>query len=261
MSLKPIVEMRRVRITKGRSTILSDVDLRIDRGERIVILGPNGSGKSSLIRTMTGDHRFDTSVDGAMVSIRGKEDWSLFDVRRAFGVVSGELQHEFHRDLTSLEAVISGFYGSVGTNRSHEVTGAMEEAARRSLSSVGTLHLAGRSVSTLSTGEARRVLMARALVHEPEALILDEPMSSLDLTAKADVREAMRTLAKGGKAVILTTHDPSDIIPEMDRVIMMKDGRIYKDGNMDLLNEGLLSDLYGVRVHLRRVGGRYCAWS
>jgi iron complex transport system ATP-binding protein len=261
MSSRSVVEMRRVRITKGSSTILHNVDLRIEQGERIVILGPNGSGKSTLIRTMTGDDRFDTSVEGAMVSIRGKEDWSLFDVRKAFGVVSGELQYQFHRDVTALEAVVSGFFGSVGTNRSQEVTDMMVDEAKRCMSLVGTLHLGNRVVSTLSTGEARRVIMARALVNRPEALILDEPMSSLDLTGKSEVRKAVSALANEGRTVIMTTHDPSDIVPEISRVIMMRGGTIFRDGDMGLLREGLLSELYGTRVHVIRTEGRYFAWT
>jgi len=261
MPLHPVVEMKRVNITKGRATILHDVDLRIDSGERVVILGPNGSGKSSLIKTMTGDNRFDTSVKGASVSIRGKEDWSLFDVRRAFGTVSGDLQYEFCRDLTSLEAVISGFFGSVGTNRSQDVTEGMRDAAVRSLSCIGISHLAKRTMSTLSTGEARRVRIARALVNDPEALIFDEPMSSLDLTGKHSVRSSMRTLAQSGRTIILVTHDPSDIIPEIDRVIMMRDGSIFQDGGVDLIDEDRLSLLYGVKVSLRKDNERFFAWS
>ncbi len=261
MPLHPVIEMHRVTITKGRTTILRDIDLRIEKGERVVILGPNGSGKSSLIKTMTGDNRFDTSVEGASVRIRGKEEWSLFDIRRAFGMVSGDLQYEFCRNLTSLEAVISGFFGSIGTNRSQDVTESMRDAAIRSLSVIGISHLAKRIMSTLSTGEARRVLIARALVNDPEALILDEPMSSLDLTGKYNVRSSMRTLAQSGRTIILVTHDPSDIIPEVDRVIMMRDGSIFQDGGLDLIDEDLLSLLFGVKVNVRKDNGRFFAWS
>lgn len=240
---------------------MRDIDLRIDDGERVAIIGPNGSGKSSLIKTMTGEYRFDTSVEDAFVRIRGEELWNLFDVRKAFGVVSSELQTEFMRDMKGLEAVLSGFFGSIGTNRSQSFSEEMDEKARKALASVGSEHLAERKVSTLSTGEARRVLMARALVNDPEALVLDEPMSSLDLTGKHLVREAMRSLASDGRTLVLVTHDPSDLIPEMGRVIMMKGGRVFKDGGMDMLNEENLSKLFDVPVRLRRIEDRYWAWS
>ncbi len=261
MTGMPLVEMHRVSITKGRSTVLRDVDLRIDQGEKIAILGPNGSGKSSLIKTMTGENRCDTSVDGAFVRIRGEENWGLFDVRRAFGVVSGELQYAFTRDMDGLEAVLSGFFGSVGTNRSQGIDREMEEKAMNALALVRSEHLVRRRVHTLSMGESRRVLMARALVNGPEALILDEPMTSLDLTGKHLVREAMRSLAHSGRTLVLVTHDPSDLIPETERVIMMKDGGVFSDGGMDTLTEENLSRLFDVPVKLTKVDGRFFAWS
>jgi iron complex transport system ATP-binding protein len=261
MPSPPVIEMHKVSITKGRSTILRDVDLRIEPGERIAVLGPNGSGKSSLIKTMTGENRYDTSVDGAYVRIRGEDNWDLFSVRKAFGVVSGEMQLEFHRNIDGLEAVISGFFGSVGTNRSQDITPEMERAAREALRTVGAERLATRKVSIMSTGEARRVLMARALVHEPEALVLDEPMSSLDLTGKHLVRESMRSLARTGRTLVLVTHDPADIVPEMERVIMMRDGRVFSDGSMDTLTEEKLSELFAVPIKLTKIDGRYWARS
>lgn len=258
---KPIIEMHRTSIVKGRSVILRDIDLRIEAGERIAILGPNGSGKSSLIKTMMGEYRADTSVEGPFVRIRGEEHFSIFDVRKAFGLVSSDLQHDFRRDLTAAEVVLSGFFGSIGTNRSQELTRDMERRAIDSLSLVGSAHLAHRTMSTLSAGEARRVLMARALVNDPEALVLDEPMNSLDLTGKHIVRETMRALARSGRTLVLVTHDPSDIIPEVERVILMKDGRIFRDGTIADLTEENLTELYGVAVRLAKVDGRYFAWS
>jgi iron complex transport system ATP-binding protein len=257
----PIIEMKRVAVVKDRADLLRDVDLVIERGESIVILGPNGAGKSSLIKTMVGELRHDTSMAGSYIRIRGEENFSLFDVRKAFGLVSGDLQIELSRDINVHEAVISGFFGSIGTNRSQELTMEMETAARSALSLVGSSHLSKRCLATLSTGEARRVLMARALVNQPEALILDEPMSSLDLTGRHIVRESLRALAGNGQAVVMVTHDPSDIIPEMRRVVLMKNGRVIRDGGLALLNPKDLSSLYDVPVKVERIEGRYIAWT
>jgi iron complex transport system ATP-binding protein len=261
MSGGPIIEMSRVCVVKGTATLLHDVDLTIMQGERLVILGPNGSGKSSLIKTMMGEHRQDTSVPGAYIRLRGMDLWNLFDVRRAFGLVSTDLQVDLVRDMDCLEAVLSGFFGSLGTNRSQDIAPEMETMALERLASVGSTHLAHRRFHTLSTGEARRVLMARALVNSPEALILDEPMSSLDLTGKHLVRQAIRSLAREGRALVLVTHDPSDIIPEMERVVMVKQGTIFRDGGMELLNGEELSALYEAPVGLENIGGRFFAWT
>jgi iron complex transport system ATP-binding protein len=260
MTGEPIIEMHNVSVSKGSATLLRGVDLRICEGERLVILGPNGSGKSSLIKTMMGEHRHDTSVPGSFVKLRGSELWNLFDVRKAFGLVSADLQVDLSRDMDCLEAVLSGFFGSVGTNRSQEIGPEMEKLAKEALAAVGSSHLAERRYHTLSTGEARRVLMARALVNSPEALILDEPMNSLDLAGKRMVRAAIRKLAREGRSLVLVTHDPADIVPEMDRVIMIKDGGVFRDGGMQLLNEENLSILYDGPIGLRQVEGRYVAW-
>ncbi|MCG7840276.1 MAG: ATP-binding cassette domain-containing protein [Methanomassiliicoccales archaeon] len=261
MSCDPLIEIHGVSVVKGTATLLHDIDLTIGYGEKIVILGPNGSGKSSLIKTMVGENRHDASVDDSYVKLRGTKLWNLFDLRQAFGLVSSDLQTDLSRDMDCLDAVLSGFFGSIGTNRSQELTGEMEEVAMKALASVGSQHLAHRRVYTLSTGEARRVLMARALVNAPEALILDEPMNSLDLTGKHLVRQAIRSLAKEGRALVLVTHDPSDIVPEIDRVVMVKDGTIFKDGGLELLNEENLTRLYGVPIRLGNMEGRYFAWS
>ncbi len=257
---EPIIEMRKVCVSKGSATLLKDVDLTIRKGERLVILGPNGSGKSSLIKTMMGEHRHDTAVEGSYVRLRGSDLWNLFDVRKAFGLVSADLQFDFSRDMDCLDAVLSGFFGSIGTNRSQEIGAEMEGLAREALAAVGSSHLAERRYCTLSTGEARRVLMARALVNSPEALILDEPMNSLDLTGKRLVRAAIRNLAKEGRSLVLVTHDPADIVPEIGRVVMIKDGRVFRDGGLQLLNEDNLSILYDGPIGLRQVEGRYVAW-
>lgn len=261
MSPEPLIELHKVTISKGDSKILKDITLQIDRGERLVILGPNGSGKSSLIKTFTGEYRHDTTDERSYVRILGSELWDIHDVRRAFGLVSSDIQIDFRREIDGLEAVVSGFFGSVGTNRSQTVSRQMNRRAREALATVGSARLASRSMSVMSMGEARRVIMARALVNEPEALILDEPMNGLDLTGKHLVREAMRTLVGRGKTLILVTQDPSDIIPEIDRLIMLRNGKVFLDDGISSMNERNLTSLFKVPVRLCRQDDRWWAWS
>lgn len=261
MSSEPIVELHKATVSMGDKKILKDVSLKIDEGERVVILGPNGSGKSSLTKTMIGEYRHDTTNEDSYVRIMGTEFWDCHEVRTTFGIVSSDVQYEFKRDMDGLEAVLSGFFGSIGTNRSQSTSAGMKKKAKEALASIDSARLANKNMSVMSTGEVRRVIMARALVNDPSALILDEPMNALDLTGKHLVREAMRALAKQGKALILVTQDPSDIIPEIDRVIMIRDGRIFRDGGMEELNERNLSQLFKVPIRLAREDGRYWAWS
>jgi iron complex transport system ATP-binding protein len=261
VSTEPIIELHKVTVSKDDSKILKDITLQIDGGERLAILGPNGSGKSSLIKTFIGEYRHDTTDEHSYVRIMGSGLWDIHEVHRAFGLVSSDVQIDFKREMDGLEAVLSGFFGSLGTNRSQTVTREMDRRAREALASVGSQRLARKQMSVMSMGEARRVIMARALVNEPEALILDEPMNGLDLTGKHLVREAMRTLVGRGKALILVTQDPSDIIPEIDRVIMVKNGRIIIDDGIEALNEQNLTDLFKVPVRLCHRDDRWWAWS
>jgi len=261
MSSGRLIELNKVTISRDGSKILKDIDLIIEKGERLVILGPNGSGKSSLIKTFTGEYRHDTTDDRAFVKIMGSEFWDIHEVHQAFGLVSSDIQIDFRRDIEGLDVVLSGFFGSLGTNRSQTISREMKRRARKALEKVGSGRLAQRRMSVMSMGEARRVIMARALVNDPEALILDEPMNGLDLTGKYLVREAMRTLAAQGKALILVTQDPSDIIPEIDRVIMIRNGKIFLDAGIEALNEKNLTSLFKVPVRLCRQGDRWWAWS
>ena len=261
MSSERLIELNKVTILKDESKILKEIDLVIDKGERLVILGPNGSGKSSLIKTFTGEYRHDTTDDRAFVKIMGSEFWDIHEVHQAFGLVSSDIQIDFRREIDGLDVVLSGFFGSLGTNRSQTISREMKRRARKALENVGSERLAQRKMSVMSMGEARRVIMARALVNDPEALILDEPMNGLDLTGKYLVREAMRTLAARGKALLLVTQDPSDIIPEIDRVIMIRNGKIFLDDGIEAMNEKNLTSLFKVPVRLCRQGDRWWAWS
>ena len=261
MSSGRLIELNKVTISRDGSKILKDIDLIIEKGERLVILGPNGSGKSSLIKTFTGEYRHDTTDDRSFLKIMGSEFWDIHEVHQAFGLVSSDIQIDFRRDIEGLDVVLSGFFGSLGTNRSQTISREMKRRARKALEKVGSGRLAQRRMSVMSMGEARRVIMARALVNDPEALILDEPMNGLDLTGKYLVREAMRTLAAQGKALILVTQDPSDIIPEIDRVIMIRNGKIFLDAGIEALNEKNLTSLFKVPVRLCRQGDRWWAWS
>ncbi|MCU0862047.1 MAG: ATP-binding cassette domain-containing protein [Methanomassiliicoccales archaeon] len=253
--------MVRVHVARDENHVLRGVDLRIQRGERVAVIGPNGSGKSSLIKVMMGELRHDCTIRGSCVRIRGMEHWDVFDVRRSFGLVSSDLQLELRRDMSGEEAVASGAFGSIGTNRSQDLDDGLGRRAMEALKEVGAGHLASRKVRSLSTGEARRVLMARALVNRPEALVLDEPMTSLDLIGKRMVTRAIRSAARGGRGLVLVTHDPSEIVPEIERVVMLKEGRIFLDAGIESMDDESLSALYGVPVHVRRVDGRYLAWS
>jgi len=163
--------------------------------------------------------------------------------------------------LTGRELVIGSFFSSVGVWPHHHVTREMEDRADAALAQIEATHLANRDFEELSSGETRRILIARALVHRPKALLLDEPTTSLDLAAQHDLREAMRTLAQSGIAILLVTHHLSDIIPEIDRIIMMKDGHIIADGpRTELLAKQPIENLFGIEIDMAERNGYMHAW-
>jgi iron complex transport system ATP-binding protein len=161
-----------------------------------------------------------------------------------------------------LDVVLSGFFSSIGIYYNHEVTLKMEVRAREVLKFLEISHLADRLMSELSSGEARRVLIGRALVHNPQALILDEPANSLDLKALHSFRESVRKIAGSGKSVILVTHNLEDIIPEINRVVLIKEGKIFRDGKKEeILTDANLSELFSLPVQVLKKEGYYQAWS
>ena len=192
--------------------------------------------------------------------ILGRESWDLFSLRAHLGIVSNDLQADFARECSGWEAVVSGFFSSVGLWANHRVTPGMERRAWRVLERLEVAHLADRPMTAMSAGEARRILIGRALIHDPDAHVLDEPTTSLDLRAAREFRATLRKLVRGGTSLILVTHALEEVIPEVTRVILLREGRVFKDGPKEsVLSTKNLSELYRMPVRLDRGGGIYHA--
>jgi len=254
----PLLDFANITVMRGDKKVLDSLSLTVGAGENIAILGPNGAGKSSLIRTITRECYPLVHRDRRFL-IMGKEVWHVGTLRSMLGIVSNELQFTFTQEITGRDAILSGFFSSVGLFR-HEVTAAMEEKTDEILRFLEIEHLAGRLMTQMSSGEGRRFLIGRALVHDPVALILDEPTASLDLHALHTFRSTMQKIACSGTGVILVTHSLHDIIPEISRVVLMKDGRICGDGpKEEILTDSVIGGLFDVPVHIREEGGWYYA--
>jgi iron complex transport system ATP-binding protein len=255
-----LIELARVSVMRGDKIVLHDVNLRIEAGEHVAILGPNGCGKSTLIKTIAREC-YPLAREGSRMALFGKERWNIFDLRPLLGLVSNDLMTLCTREITGREAVVSGFFGSIGVQPYQHITPEIERKAAAILALLDIAHLAERPVDEMSSGEARRVLLARALVHDPRALVLDEPSNSLDVCAQHELREILRKLARAGIGIILVTHHLADIIPEIERVILMRAGRIVADGRKpEMLTAAALADLFGLPVDLARRDGYYHLW-
>jgi iron complex transport system ATP-binding protein len=255
-----LIEFERVTVMRGKTVALKDVSLRIGVGEHIAILGPNGCGKSTLIKTITREC-YPLIKDGSSVRILGEQRWNVAELRMLLGIVSTDLMTTCTRSVTGRDIVLSGFFSSIGIWPHQEVTRAMHKRAERAMEMLEVFHLADRRTDEMSSGEARRVLLARALVHDPRALILDEPSIALDLSAQHELRLILRKLAKSGIGIVMVTHHLSDLIPEIARVVLMNRGRIVADGTtQQMLMESRLSELFGRPVELSVRDGYYNLW-
>jgi iron complex transport system ATP-binding protein len=247
---------------RGETHALRDVSLTIGAGEHVAILGPNGCGKSTLIKTITREC-YPLAQSDAVVTILGERNWDVFSLRGMLGIVSNDLMAQCTREITGFDIVLSGFFSSIGIWPNHHIhiTDKQRRKAADVLRFLEAAHLSEKRVDEMSSGEARRMLIGRALVHDPKALLLDEPSTSLDLFAQHELRESIRKLARAGVAIILVTHHLSDIIPEIERVILMTGGTIADDGpKEEVLTAAALGKLFGVKVELARRDGYYHLW-
>jgi iron complex transport system ATP-binding protein len=239
-----------VTVMRGDRAALRDITIRIDGREHVCILGPNGCGKSTLVKTITRDC-YPLARDGSSISILGRERWNVFDLRSLLGIVSPDLLASCTSDATGSDVVLSGFFSSTRIFPHHRPQAEWLERARAALSRLGIAHLADRPVAQMSSGEAQRTLIARALVHDPQTLLFDEPSNALDIAAQIQLRETLRRLAHSGLGILLVTHHVSEIIPEIERVVLLSDGQIVADGpKEELLTSARLSELFGASVQV-----------
>lgn len=246
------LELRAVNVARGDRIVLHDVNLSIRTGEHVAILGPNGCGKSTLIMAMT-CQVYPMVRPGLQVRIFGRDRWDLTQLRQHFGVVGADLPGERTAITTGLDAVTAGFFSASTLWPNLHVTQQMRERSWEALERMEATHLAKQLVGEMSAGEKRRIVIARALVHRPQQLLLDEPSNALDLAAQRELRETLRRLAGEGTGLVLVTHHLGDILPEIERVILMHAGRIVADGSREeLLTEPRLTELFGAPVRIGR---------
>lgn len=255
------LELENVNVARGDKVVLHDVNLRVGSREHIAILGPNGCGKSTLIKTMTCEC-YPLALEGTRVSIFGRERWDLTELKKRLGVVSPELPGKPTLKTTGRDAVLTGFFSSSTLWPNLVVTEAMRTRAEEVLERVGATAIAEKVVGEMSAGEQRRVMIGRALVGSgADMLLLDEPSNALDLAAQQDLRTMLRRLAQQGTGILLITHHIADILPEIERVILMRAGRIVADGaKEELLRAEVLSELFGAEVRVTERDGFFHAW-
>ena len=254
-----IIDIQNASVYRGANRVFSGLTLRIARGGQTAILGPNGAGKSTLLQLLSGSIRASYSEE-SVVRLFGLASWDAWTRRARLGIVSHDLQRDYHDGVRGDEVILSGYYSSVGLYPYQSFSAAQRKRAEGLMEMLGVAALRERRFFEMSTGEQRRFLLGRALVHDPELLVLDEPTGGLDLRASFQYLGIIRNLIREGKTILLVTHHLDEIPPEVERVILLKEGRVVADGKKaELLTSGCLSDLFDVPVRLVEADGWYQA--
>jgi len=252
-----IIDIRNATVVRGDTRVFDHLSLAIRAGEHTALLGPNGAGKSTLLKLLSRE-LYPLASDDCRVRLFGQDRGNVWELRSHLGIVSADQQREYSGNAPGLHVVLSGFFSSVGVWQHQQYDHAQIERGHTLMTELGIAHLATRAFGTLSTGEQRRCLLARALIHDPDMLILDEPTSGLDLKAGFQYLGLVRNLMRAGKTVLLVTHHIHEIPPEISRVVLLRNGQIFADGpKHEVLNDRNLCTVFDTALHLVEHNGFY----
>ncbi len=262
MSDAPLIEIRNATIYRGSTRVFDGFNLTIEQHEQVAILGPNGSGKTTLLKVVNREI-YPVLKEDSSVHILGRSRWNVWELRSHIGVVSHDLQMKYRESISGLDVVLSGYLSSVGIHGylAGRISDAQKKTARQIMQDLGVEYLADTPLKNMSTGQQRRCLLGRALVHDPDTLILDEPTAGLDLSASFDYLARIRDLVASGKNIVLVTHLLNEIPPDIERIVLLREGSIVADGpKEEVLTVENLQTTYGTAVKLTRVDGYYLAY-
>ncbi|MGE5719735.1 MAG: ABC transporter ATP-binding protein [Nocardioidaceae bacterium] len=254
-----VLEFADVTVKRGQATLLEGIDWTVEEDERWVVLGPNGAGKTTLLQVAAAQIHPTSGVAGILGEVLGTVD--VFDLRPRIGLTSAALAERIPRHEKVHDVVVSASYSVLGRWREHydELD---HDRARDLLVEVGAGHLMERTFGTLSEGERKRVQIARALMTDPELLLLDEPAAGLDLGGREDLVSTLTVLAMDemSPATVLVSHHVEEIPPGFTHAMLLRKGRIVASGPMEeVLTEQIISATFGMPLQLTHEDGRWAA--
>ncbi len=223
---RPVLQVERADVRIDGHPVLHGIDWTVRRGEHWAVVGPNGAGKSTLLRLAVGDEH--AMPGGAVTRLGLGPGTSVWEVKARVGVVSPELQARFRADIPAEEAVLSGLTGGIGIDV--VPTPRQRRRAAVKMARLGVRHLAGRGIHSLSYGELRRVLVARALLRDPKLLVLDEPMNGLDPAAREALARSLAWMASRGVTLVMATHHREELPPVVTHELELRAGRVAYAG-------------------------------
>jgi iron complex transport system ATP-binding protein len=254
-----VISMDGVSVRRGPTTLVRDVDWAVELDERWVVLGPNGAGKTTLLRIAAAELHPSNGTVHVLGERLGRVD--VFELRPRIGFCSAALANRVPGDEIVRDIVISAGYALLGRWREHYDTSDVDRADRL-LAALGMAALADRKFHTLSEGERKRALIARALMVDPELLLLDEPAAGLDLGGREDLvaRLAELALDPDAPASVLVTHHVEEIPPGYTHGLLLRDGAVVAQGLLrDVITAENLSKTFGLPLRVHHEDGRYSA--
>ena len=251
--------MQNVQVRYASHEVFSSLSLTLPADQSSAVIGPNGSGKSTLLKLIFRDH-YPVENEHSRFRVLGQKPREKDQLRMRMGLVSHELQSKVDKNSTVFDVVISQYYSSLATYAHQDYSKEQIDTARKHLEFMGIEHLAPARFVTVSTGEQRRCLLARALIHDPEYLILDEPTSGLDIKATHQYLEMMSKLIAAGKKIVLVTHHLHEVLPEIDWFVFLKNGELVAQGERkELLTDKKISNLFEIPINIEQKNGRFTA--
>ena len=254
-----IIDFENINVGYDEKIVLKDITLKIKEKEHWAILGANGSGKSTLMKLIQSEIH-PRKTNEYKKEILGKSTYSIFELKKDLGIITNDLHNYFatHGNfLTGYITVLSGHYSSIGVFKHQDFTSEQHEKANETMKFLEIEHLKDKYVQEMSTGELRKCIVARALIHDPKAFILDEPTVGLDIKAQINFIKMIQKLSKNC-SIILVTHHLEEIFEEIKNVALIYDNTIYKSGKKeDILTNENLSEIFDTNVHINVKNNRY----
>lgn len=247
---KLIFELRDACVQRSSKTILHVDSFEFFEGESIALLGPNGAGKSTFIQLLTREI-LPLYKENPPFLFYGNARPTTKDIRKTLGVVSATMHDEVRVHLPVKDIVCGGLFGTLGLPNHVSTEKEDWDKTQQILKELGIQELSERDIMTLSTGQVRRALIAREMIRRPNVLVMDEPCTGLDPQGMYYVRKTMQTLTQQGVSLVLVTHYPEDIIPSINRVLLIKDAHIFADGaKEDILRSEIMEELFDVPLRI-----------
>jgi iron complex transport system ATP-binding protein len=254
-----MIRFEHINVAYEEQNVLHDISLHIKEGEHTAILGANGSGKSTLLKLFSNDiyPRYD---DAMKKELFGKSVWDIWELKKHLGIITNDLHYQFSErapDLSGFEVALSGFFSSFHIYEHQGFSPLQLRKVEEVLAFLDIAHLRDKRISCMSTGELRKCIIARALVHDPKAMILDEPTVGLDVKAQVNFLQLLRKIANE-RTIILVTHHLEEVFEEITQIVFIKQGRIFAHGPKEqLLKDEYLQEVFDLPLHVGCENRRY----